>query len=135
QTFVVSLLEVNGEKAEISNEAAASAITTDLDHATYAVDGVRAREQQRHPPAPFTTSTLQQEASRKLGFTAKRTMMVAQQLYEGVDLARGEGTGLITYMRTDSTNVAQSAIDEARQFIEQRHGKEWLSETQRTYQT
>ncbi|MEA2641498.1 MAG: topoisomerase [Chloroflexota bacterium] len=135
QTFVASLLQVNGQKAEISNEAAATAITDDLDHAAYAVDGVRTREQQRHPPAPFTTSTLQQEASRKLSFTARRTMMVAQQLYEGVDLAGGESVGLITYMRTDSTNVAQSAVDEARKFIEEQHGKELLSETPRTYRT
>jgi DNA topoisomerase-1 len=87
------------------------------------------------PPAPYTTSTLQQEANRKLGFTAKRTMLVAQQLYEGIDVADGESVGLITYMRTDSTVVAQSAIDEARKFIQEQHGPTMLSEAPRTYTT
>ncbi|HZT07366.1 MAG TPA: type I DNA topoisomerase [Chloroflexota bacterium] len=135
RSFVAGLIEVNGQKAEMPDEQSASAIVRDLEGAGYVVDAIRRREQQRNPPAPFTTSTLQQEASRKLGFTAKRTMMVAQQLYEGIDLADGEGVGLITYMRTDSTNVAQSAIVEARQYIEERHGREMVSETPRTYQT
>ncbi len=135
KTFTAALLEVNGQRTELSNEGSASTIVQDLEGAGYAVDSVRRREQQRNPPAPFTTSTLQQEASRKLGFTAKRTMMVAQQLYEGIDLAGGEGVGLITYMRTDSTMVAQSAVDETRQFIEQKYGREMLSDTPRTYQT
>jgi len=135
RSFTAGLIEVNGKKADLPNESSASTIVEDLEGAGYSVDGVRRREQQRHPPAPFTTSTLQQEASRKLGFTAKRTMMVAQQLYEGIDLARGEGEGLITYMRTDSVNMAQSAIDDARQYIQQKHGPEMLSDTPRTYQT
>src|SRR5690349_24446454 len=87
-----------------------------LDGAAWSIASVREREQQRHPDAPFTTSTLQQEASRKLGFSARRTMVIAQQLYEGIDLG-GESVGLITYMRTDSVNVAQTALDEAREYI------------------
>src|SRR5919206_298275 len=82
-----------------------------------ATDPDREGEQQRHPDAPFTTSTLQQEASRKLGFSARRTMVIAQQLYEGMDVGDGEVVGLITYMRTDSVNIAQSAQAEAREYI------------------
>ncbi|MPZ13739.1 MAG: type I DNA topoisomerase [Chloroflexi bacterium] len=135
RTFVASLVEASGEKVEIGNGAYASDIVQDLEGAGYVVEAVRLREQQRNPPAPFTTSTLQQEASRRLGFAARRTMMVAQQLYEGVDLDGGESVGLITYMRTDSTNVARSAIDEARQYIRERHGKDLLSAKPRTYRT
>ncbi len=135
RTFIATLVEIDGEKAEIKDEERATAIVRDLDQAKYTVEAVRRREQQRNPPAPYTTSTLQQEANRKLGFTAKRTMMVAQQLYEGIEVARGESVGLITYMRTDSTNVAQSAVDEARKYIGEKHGPDYLSESPRTYQT
>jgi DNA topoisomerase-1 len=135
RTFVATLVEIDGEKAEIKDEERANAVVADLDRSTYTVEVVRRREQQRNPPAPYTTSTLQQEANRKLGFTAKRTMMVAQQLYEGIEIARGESVGLITYMRTDSVNVAQSAVDEARKYIGERHGADYLSETPRVYQT
>jgi len=135
QTFTVALVEMNEDKAEIGDEQRATQIVTDLDHATYAVESVKKREQTRNPSAPYTTSTLQQESSRKLGFTARRTMMVAQQLYEGVDIAAGESVGLITYMRTDSTNVAQSAVAELRKYIEEQHGKELVSETARVYRT
>ena len=94
---------------------------------------VKTRPQVRRPAAPFITSTLQQEASRRLGFTAKRTMAVAQQLYEGIALG-GEGeVGLITYMRTDSTNVAASAQAEARAFIAERYGKDFVPKSARVY--
>ena len=135
QSFGATLFEVDSRKPEIGDEAHASAIVRDLDGATYRVEGVRKREQQRNPPAPYTTSTLQQEANRKLGFTAKRTMMVAQQLYEGIEIANREQVGLITYMRTDSTVVSQDAIVETRKFVEEQYNKEHLSETPRTYQT
>jgi len=135
QSFVASLVEIKGQKAEIGDEAQASAIAADLDGAAYRIESVRRREQQRNPPAPFTTSTLQQEAYRRLSFTAKRTMLVAQQLYEGIDVAGGESVGLITYMRTDSTVVAQSAIDEARRYVQEQHGGDMLSDAPRTYQT
>src|SRR5260370_814818 len=84
-------------------------IERDLDGAAWSVVNVKETERQRHPDAPFTTSTLQQEASRKLGYQAKRTMVVAQQLYEGIAVGGGEAVGLITYMRTHSANVASLA--------------------------
>src|SRR5437870_3155882 len=117
-TFRASLVERDGTKIDLHTGVEASAVQTDLDGAVWSVAGVREREQQRHPDAPFTTSTLQQEASRKLGYTAKHTMVVAQQLYEGIAIGGGEAVGLITYMRTDSVNVAQSALDEAREYIQ-----------------
>ena len=81
----------------------------------------------RNPANPFTTSTLQQEAARKLNFKARKTMMLAQQLYEGIDLKRQGTVGLITYMRTDSTRISQTAKDEAKQYIEDKYGKDYLS--------
>ncbi|MBI4213161.1 MAG: type I DNA topoisomerase [Chloroflexi bacterium] len=134
-TFVASLLEINGEKAEIGDVAAAGKVMADLDGATFQVEDVRKRQQQRQPPAPYTTSTLQQEASRRLSFGTTRTMLVAQQLYEGIELGRDGSVGLITYMRTDSTNVALSATDEVRKYIQAIHGDEHLSDTPRTYRT
>lgn len=133
--FTASLVEINGKKSEIADEPAASSVVRDLEGASYVVEAVRVREQQRNPAAPYTTSSLQQEANRKLGFTAKRTMAVAQRLYEGVEVGDGESVGLITYMRTDSTNVAESAIAEARRYIEERHGVDLLSEEPRHYRT
>lgn len=100
--------KLRGQEPDLKNEADASQVVKELEGAAYRVENVETRPQQRRPAAPFTTSTLQQEASRKLGFNARRTMGAAQGLYEGVDV--GEGTvGLITYMRTDSVNVAESA--------------------------
>ena len=98
------------------------------------VDNVEKKQRKRNPAAPFTTSTLQQEASRKLGFTASRTMRVAQQLYEGMDIG-GETVGLITYMRTDSVNLAQEAIDELRGFIPERFGDGTLPDKPRAFKT
>ncbi|MCS7002078.1 MAG: DNA topoisomerase, partial [Dehalococcoidia bacterium] len=119
QSFRASLVGVWGakEKLEIGDEARATALVADLQPAIYTVGEVRRREVQRSPAPPFTTSTLQQEAARKLRFTASRTMMVAQQLYEGIKLGKDGEVGLITYMRTDSTNVAATAQDEARAYI------------------
>ena len=97
-----------------------------LRSASYRVLSVQTKTQVRRPAAPFITSTLQQEASRKLGFTTKRTMQIAQQLYEGISLGPEGEAGLITYMRTDSTNVASSAQQEARSYITERFGKEFL---------
>lgn len=98
------------------------------------VDTIEKKQRKRNPSAPFITSTLQQEAARKLGFTARKTMMVAQQLYEGIDI--GSGTmGLITYMRTDSVNLANEAIEEIREFIKERYGKENCPQQVRIYKT
>jgi DNA topoisomerase I len=101
------------DKQDIRTGEEAHAIVADLQGAAWTVREVKQSEQQRNPAAPFITSTLQQDASRKLGFTAKRTMVVAQQLYEGVPVSGGETVGLITYMRTDSVTVAESAIAES----------------------
>jgi DNA topoisomerase I len=132
--FLANLVSRRGEKVELHNQAETDAVLQALEGASYRVGAIRESEQTRNPAAPFTTSTLQQEASRKLGFTAKRTMLVAQQLYEGIDLG-GESVGLITYMRTDSTNVAESAQDEARQYIGERYGRESVPANKRVYRT
>jgi DNA topoisomerase-1 len=119
----------------LASEAEVRPYLADLESAQWTVQKVRKGERRRNPPPPFTTSTLQQEASRKLGFTAKRTMSVAQQLYEGIDL-NGEATvGLITYMRTDSTNVSETAQKEAREFIATKYGPEYLPAEPPQYKT
>src|SRR6202011_1387307 len=92
----------------------------------YIVQSVGTKEKKRNPVPPFITSTLQQEASRKLRFSVKRTMGLAQRLYEGIELGSEGAVGLITYMRTDSTRVSPDAIAEARNWIEQNHGKDYL---------
>jgi DNA topoisomerase-1 len=134
-TFTANLVEREGEKIDLKTGVEAQVVQTDLDGAGWSVVSVREREQQRHPDAPFTTSTLQQEASRKLGFSARRTMVVAQQLYEGMDIGDKEAVGLITYMRTDSVNVAQTALDEAREYIRTRLARDMLPAEARTYKT
>ncbi len=122
-SFVARLVKIRGEDPDLKTEEDAQAIVDDLQGAVYVVQKVTRRERRRRPAPPFTTSTLQQEASRKLGFTAKRTMALAQALYEGKDVGGGERVGLITYMRTDSVNVAESAQAEARKLILERYGK------------
>ncbi len=134
-TFTANLVERAGEKIDLKTGVEAQAVQSDLDGAAWSVAGVREREQQRHPDAPFTTSTLQQEASRKLGFSARRTMVVAQQLYEGLDIGGNESVGLITYMRTDSVNVAVSAQEEAREYIRTKLAKGMLPAETRVYKT
>ena len=106
----------------------------DLEGAGFIISKIKKSERRRKPSAPFITSTLQQETSRRLGYTARRAMMIAQQLYEGIDL--GEGTvGLITYMRTDSTNVAEVAVNEVRDFIKSTYGASYLPESVPQYKT
>ena len=125
ETFGAELLEINGEKAEIDNGGRADQIVADLQDAAFSVLSVKQRETRRNAAAPFTTSTLQQEASRKLKFRVRKTMQTAQALYEGMDLG-SEGTqGLITYMRTDSTRISDSARDAAKVFIDQTYGPEF----------
>jgi DNA topoisomerase-1 len=124
--FHAALNQVRGKKADLKIEADAGSIVEALNGAQYQVESVKKKEAQRRPSPPFTTSTLQQEASRKLNFTGRKTMQVAQQLYEGIDLGAEGSTGLITYMRTDSTNVATVAQQEAREVIAARFGKEFL---------
>lgn len=135
QSFVAQLVKIRGHDPDLKNEADAQAVVEDLQGATYTVDQVTRQDRRRNPAPPFMTSTLQQEASRKLGFMAKRTMAVAQGLYEGKDIGGGERVGLITYMRTDSLNVAQAAQTEARQFIQERFSKEYVSPWLPQYKT
>ncbi len=134
-SFVARLVKVSGEEPDLRDQAAAQAVVDDLQRSSYAVDRVGCRERRRNPAPPFITSTLQQEASRKLGFTAQRTMAVAQALYEGKEVGGGEQTGLITYMRTDSVHVAESAQVEARQVIGKRFGPAYLPEQPPQYKT
>ncbi|MFO7168637.1 MAG: type I DNA topoisomerase [Chloroflexota bacterium] len=138
-SFRAVLIERAGKKLDkfdIGTQEAAQAIVDDLEGADYVVRKIVRKDKRRTPAPPFTTSTLQQEAGRKLGFSAKRTMAVAQQLYEGVDIGGDEGTvGLITYMRTDSVNVAREAQEEAREVIAARYGSEYLPEKPPVYRT
>ncbi len=128
-----ALHSISGTRAELKTEAETSLILADLEGASYDVGEVRQTKSQRKPAAPFTTSTMQQEASRKLNYTSRRTMSVAQQLYEGVEIGKEGTQGLISYMRTDSTSVAVSAQDEARQLIAKRYGAEYVPETPPVY--
>ena len=128
-SFVARLVRIDGQEADIPHREAAEAIEAELRGLTFSVASVQAQRRQRGGPPPFTTSTLQQEASRRLGFTARRTMALAQQLYEGLELGGGLSTGLITYMRTDSVRVAPEALEEVRAFIRREFGPEDLPET------
>jgi len=124
-----------GEAPQIANEAAASAIVADLENASYIVQSVATREKRRNPVPPFITSTLQQEASRKLRFSVKRTMALAQGLYEGKELGAEGSVGLITYMRTDSTRVSDEALTELRGMVAERYGANYLPEAPNVYKT
>ena len=134
-TFTAKLAKMDEQDPELSNEEAVKPILVDMETASYVVTKVKRGERRRKPSAPFTTSTLQQEASRKLGFTAKRTMALAQGLYEGQDVGSGGSTGLITYMRTDSTNVSVGAQNEARQYIKGKYGADFLPGEAPLYRT
>ena len=122
-------------KLEIGSEDDARSLESELQGAAYAVDKVDQRPRRQRPAPPFITSTLQQDAGRKLRFTAQRTMAVAQQLYEGLNVGADGAVGLITYMRTDSVNVAASAVQETREYIRQRYGKDYAPDKPRAYRT
>ena len=133
--FKAQLIESGGEKLQkltITSEQQAKDILTRLENADYIVRDVKKRQSKRTPPAPFITSTLQQEASRKLGFSTKRTMSVAQKLYEGIDVGSGT-TGLITYMRTDSTELADSALKDIHSVIVKEYGREFALDKPRSF--
>lgn len=140
QTFTSKLTVYQGNKLEqfsLTTEAQAEEVKNNLLNLAKGklrVVKVEKKQRKRNPAAPFITSTLQQEAARKLGFTAQRTMRIAQQLYEGIDIGGG-AVGLISYMRTDSVNLAQEAITEIRHFIEERYGKDQVPEETRLYKT
>lgn len=124
---------MNGTKTELGSEAEVQAILKQIEGADFTIKEVKEKERTRNPSAPFTTSSLQQEAARKLNFRASKTMSVAQQLYEGVDLGKEGTVGLITYMRTDSTRIAASAQEEAKEYIVGKYGETFAPESPRNY--
>ncbi|MFC9707966.1 type I DNA topoisomerase [Paenibacillus sp. JNUCC31] len=131
--FEAKFHQLNGTKTELGSEAEVQAILKQIEGASFTVKEVKEKERSRNPSAPFTTSSLQQEAARKLNFRASKTMSVAQQLYEGVDLGKEGTVGLITYMRTDSTRIAASAQEEAKEYIIGKYGEPFAPETPRNY--
>jgi DNA topoisomerase I len=127
QNFFARLTTRDGEKLAVKNAGDATRVRTDLDSASFRVAAVAKAERKRHPPAPYTTSKLQQDAVNRLGFGAKRTMQVAQGLYEGIDLGKDGGpVGLITYMRTDSVRLSLDAVNAARDLISGIYGPQWV---------
>ena len=124
--FTAEVTHAYGKKLSLHNEAETKTLTNDLAQRSFSVQEVKRSERRKKAAPPFTTSSLQQDAARKLGFTSGRTMMIAQQLYEGVVLGRHGATGLITYMRTDSTRISNLAVDEARSFLSEEYGKEYV---------
>ena len=134
QQFTSKLHLLDGRKPVIHNEAEAAEILSALEsRRTFEVTEVKRRERRKNPAAPFTTSTLQQDAAKKLSFGSKRTMRLAQDLYEGIDIGAEGAVGLITYMRTDSTRVAPSAADQARDYIRMMYGAQYLPDAPRLY--
>jgi len=133
--FEAKLFKSGKDKVKIENGEQAQAILEDLKGASYKVDKIDKKERKRNPSPPFTTSTLQQEAARKLRFPAKKTMMLAQNLYEGLEIGEEGAVGLITYMRTDSTRISEEAQAEARQYILEKYGSEYVPQTPHKYKT
>jgi len=134
-SFLAKLARIDDKEPGLDTEAIVNPILIDMETAAYSVTKVKRGERRRKPSAPFTTSTLQQEASRKLGLTAKRTMGLAQGLYEGQDIGEGGTTGLITYMRTDSMNVSTIAQGEAREYVTGKYGADYLPAESPIYKT
>lgn len=124
--FDAELTQVDGKKLDLHNERETKELLIDFNKQELKVDAVKKSERRRKPSAPFTTSSLQQDAARKLGFTSRKTMMLAQQLYEGIELGRHGATGLITYMRTDSTRLSDLAQNDARAFIHEQFGEAYV---------
>ena len=133
QAFEAELHKVGGHKPEIPNETEARAIVDAVRGQPFVVTEVKRKERRKRPPAPFTTSTLQQEAAKRLGYSSKRTMQIAQGLYEGVEVGDEGAVGLITYMRTDSTRVAASAVEAARGWIGTHFAKPYLPDAPNFY--
>lgn len=133
--FAAKLTEVDGKKAQIDNKEQADAILDDLKGAEFIVSNLKKSQRKKQPAPPFTTSTLQQEASRRLSFQARRTMKAAQELYEGVEIEDQGAVGLITYMRTDSLRISDEAKTAAADLIKNIYGKEYLPEKPRTYKS
>src|SRR2546425_1537879 len=128
--FEAKLYSINGQDASIATETDARRIVEAIQGKEFVVDSIERKEKRRNPVAPFITSRLQQEAARKLHFSSKKTMTLAQKLYEGIEIGAEGQTGLITYMRTDSPRISNEAMTEARQVIQERFGAEYLPATQ-----
>lgn len=133
--FEAKLHSINGEDADIGTGEQAQQILNAVQGKSFAVQSIERKEKKRNPVAPFITSRLQQEAARKLHFTPKKTMTLAQQLYEGIEIGSEGATGLITYMRTDSPRISQEAMEDARVVIRERFGMEYLPATPNVYKT
>jgi DNA topoisomerase I len=133
QTFEASLAKIDGHKPVLGSEAEARAVVDAVRSLPFVVSKVEKRRRNKRPAAPFTTSTVQQEAAKKLGFSSRRTMRAAQDLYEGVELGNEGAVGLITYMRTDSVRVAETAIASARELIQRQYGKPYLPDAPNVY--
>ncbi len=129
------LAKINGEAIEIGSTDEAEKIVRELGEQDFSVNSVTKKTIQKRPYAPFTTSTLQQEASKRLGFTARKTMTIAQQLYEGIDVGEGGEEGLITYMRTDSVRLAEEAVNLAREYIREHIGEKYLPDEPNRYKS
>ncbi|MGQ9806578.1 MAG: type I DNA topoisomerase [Chlorobiales bacterium] len=134
-TVTAKLIKINGKEFELSNEADAKATAEKIKKRLYAIFEIKKRKVRRNPPSPFTTSLLQQAASNQLGYGAKQTMRLAQQLYEGIELGGEGATGLITYMRTDSKRISKEAQSEAREFISRYFGKDFVPESAAQFKT
>ncbi|MDD5367677.1 MAG: type I DNA topoisomerase [Anaerolineaceae bacterium] len=133
--YLAKLVRMDEKEIDLPSQGSVKPILEDMEKALYVISKVKRGERKRKPLAPFITSSLQQEASRRLGYTARRTMALAQQLYEGIDTGEGGSSGLITYMRTDSTNISDLAVNEVRQYIGKRFGQDFLPDTPVAYKT
>ncbi|TWI55147.1 type I DNA topoisomerase [Halalkalibacter nanhaiisediminis] len=132
EVFEAKFYGIDGKKQELKSDEEVKSVLSNLKGDQFDVSSVKKKERKRNPVTPFTTSSLQQEAARKLNFRAKKTMMIAQQLYEGIDLGKQEGTvGLITYMRTDSTRISELAQAEAKEYVEQTFGEDYTRKEKR----
>ena len=135
EQFRAKLAKVNGEDPVLPDDKSVEQLSENLEEAKYSISAIKRGTRTRKPYAPFITSTMQQQASRQLGFSARKTMRIAQQLYEGIDIGNGGETGLITYMRTDSTHISPVALGEVRKYIKQTHGEEFLPEKAISHRT
>ena len=124
--LTANLEKMDGEKVDLKAEPLTNSVVAEIKKSSFKISAINTKQVKRNAPAPFITSTLQQEAFSKLGFNTARTMMIAQQLYEGIEIGNEEPEGLITYMRTDSVNIAEEAIEKVRTLIKKEHGKEYL---------
>jgi DNA topoisomerase-1 len=126
--LTANLEKIDGEKADLKAELLTNSTVAEIKKSSFNISAINTKQVKRNAPAPFITSTLQQEAFSKLGFNTSKTMMIAQQLYEGIEIGDEEPEGLITYMRTDSVNIAAEAIEKVRELIKKEHGREYLPE-------